>query len=92
MFPYEHLLNLSMSTSNQSSTVTECMVHDDDSQSSSCLLTFFFYYILPLLTIGLCSLRILLHVRRSGYPIVKRMVRSRQVLYRQCVKRLVSSS
>ena len=84
MFPYEHLLNISMNASNQSSGVTECTVHEDDSHSSSCLLTFVIYYILPLLTIGLCSLRILLHVRRTGHPIVKRMVRFRSVLFRQC--------
>ncbi|CAF4403637.1 unnamed protein product, partial [Adineta steineri] len=33
-----------------------------------------FYYVLPLLIIGICYLRVLMYVRRSGYRMVKRLV------------------
>ena len=76
MFPYEHFWNVNAEKHNQSSSTLECVVHDTDGFSSSCLFTFVFYYILPLSIIGLCYLRVFIHVRRTGYWMVKRMVGS----------------
>ena len=74
MFPYEHFLHINEDKNNQSSDVRDCIVHDKDSLRLSCIFTFGFYYVLPLSIIGLCYLRVLVHVRRTGYQMVKRLV------------------
>ena len=74
MFPYNHLLATINGRTNQSSDVVDCTVNDTDSFFSSCIFTFTFYYLLPLAIIGLSYSRVLIHVRRTGYSIAKRMV------------------
>lgn len=74
MFPYDYVLHVNSDKSNQSSVMPDCTVNDNDSLFSSCIFTFFFYYLLPLVIIGLCYSRILLHVRRTGYEIAKQLV------------------
>lgn len=76
MFPYEHFWNANTEKHNQSSSTSECVVHETDALSSSCLFTLVFYYILPLSIIGLCYLRVSMHIRRTGYCMVKRTVSS----------------
>lgn len=72
MFPYGYIFGSNELKKNQSST--DCTVNDS-SFFSSCVFTFTFYYILPLAIIGLCYSRVLIHIRRSGCSIVKRLVR-----------------
>jgi hypothetical protein len=76
MFPYKYIFNINGDTNNQSSDVVDCIVHDTNSLLSSCMFTFGFYYVLPLSIIFLCYLRVFMHVRRSGYQMVKRLVSS----------------
>jgi len=77
MFPYDYILSNSIEKStNQSSVVFDCNVHDDDSLYSSCLFTFGFYYVLPLTIIGVCYSRVSCHVRRSRYKMAKHLVNS----------------
>jgi hypothetical protein len=76
MFPYEHFIHVNGEKNNQSSDVLNCVVHDSNSLFSACIFTFTFYYVLPLAIIGLCYLRVLVHVRRTGYQMVKRLVSS----------------
>ncbi len=76
MFPYAHFFNINGDKNNQSSNVLECIVHDSNSLISSCIFTFGFYYVVPLSIIFLCYLRVFLHVRRTGYRVVKRLVSS----------------
>ncbi|CAF3371504.1 unnamed protein product [Rotaria socialis] len=73
MFPYDYLSHRHDDKNNQSSVVLDCTVNDNDSLFSSCLFTFLFYYLLPLLIIGLCYSRILLHVQRSAHEIAKQL-------------------
>ncbi|CAF0932325.1 unnamed protein product [Adineta steineri] len=73
MFPYEYFLHVNNEKNNQSSHASNCIVQDGDSLFSSCIFTLGFYYVLPLLIIGICYLRVLMYVRRSGYRMVKRL-------------------
>ena len=74
MFPYGYFVHIKGNKNNQSSDVLDCVVHEADSLFSSCIFTFGFYYLLPLSIIGLCYLRVLVHIRRTGYQMVKRLV------------------
>ena len=58
---------------NQTAMINDCTVNND-SVFSSCIFSFGFYYLLPLLVIGLCYSRILIHVRQSGCNVVKHLV------------------
>jgi glucan phosphoethanolaminetransferase (alkaline phosphatase superfamily) len=71
MFPYTHFFNINNEKNNQSAVVLDCIVHDKNSLFSSCIFTFGFYYVLPLSIIVLCYLRVFMHVRRTGYQVVK---------------------
>jgi hypothetical protein len=76
MFPYAYLFNIIGNQHNLSSNTSNCIVNDKNSLLSSCIFTFGFYYILPLSIIFLCYLSVFLHVRRTGYQVVKRLVSS----------------
>ena len=83
MFPYEHLFGVHSTKSNNTRSQEDCTVQDKNSSSTSCLLTFLVYYIFPLFIIGLSYLSVSIHLRRTGYCMVKRLV-SCSVLYLTC--------